>query len=760
MRVFYPIFSVTLAFLFALFLCLPGHAKTVEYALTIAEQPIDITGEPVMGMTINGGIPGPTLYYTEGDNARITVHNSMDVSTSIHWHGLLVPPGMDGVPYISFPPIAPGETFVYEYPIRQSGTYWYHSHSNLQEQSGVYGSIVIYPREPDIKADKDYVVLLSDWTNQNPHQVMNTLKRGSEWFAIEKGSSQSIIGAMRAGKLNDYFMRELQRMPPMDISDVAYDRFLANGKPEIHLEAEADETLRLRIIDGSAMTFFYLEYAGGPMTIISADGQDVTPVNEQRFLISVAETYDVLIKVPKNGAYELRATAQDSSAFASVWIGQGEKHYAPAVPAPNLYEGMGKPTLDEILALTPSGSIGMTDAQVEAGEFDKPGMMGMHDMSNMEKPMGMSMGEHTMHMPSMKIPTFTPDVAQPGTGKKFAKDFRPLASDVSSTKLLAVDGGEQRPWPPYQQLRSTHNTAFSREQPVREIRLTLDGDMERYIWTLNNQILSETDTIKIQEGEIVRFIMINRTMMHHPMHLHGHFFRVINDQGDYSPLKHTVDVAPMSTTVIEFNANEVGDWFFHCHLLYHMKSGMARVVHYEEFTPPEDVQAVRNKLYVDPWYTYAQGGFYSNMTDGTLTVSNTRNMLTFDWEVGWQDVETSQTEIILTWDRYINRFFSFYFGGDFGNEVPNNRGILGLRYLLPLNFEYTMFIGTDGGGRFQVDKTFQLTPRLSLVGRSRFDTKTYWENEASLLYMLTQQLSAGVIINSDYGFGGGLELEF
>lgn len=730
-------------FLF-LFFGLPAQSKLVEYELTIAEEPVNITGKSASGMTINGSIPGPTLYYTEGDTARIKVHNKMDVSTSLHWHGVLVPPGMDGVPYVSFPPIAPGETFVYEYPIRQSGTYWYHSHSNLQEQSGVYGAIVIASKMPDIRADHDYVVVLSDWTNQAPHQVLRTLKRGSDWFGIEKGSSQSIIGAIRAGKFKDYFMRELQRMPPMDISDVAYDRFLANGKSEIHLEAQADEILRLRIIDGSSMTFFYLEYAGGPMTIISADGQPVEPIEEERFLISVAETYDVLIKVPDGGAYELRATAQDNSAFASIWVGQGEKHYASAIPSPNLYHNMEKSSLKEIFALTPSASIGMPDSAVNAGEFDQPGMMGMHNM----------------HMPAMDMPKSPPNVAQPGSGKLFAKNYRPLASDVSSAKGLAIDGSMQRPWPPYQQLRATHNTTFSTEKPVREVRLTLDGDMERYVWMLNNQILAEDDVIKINEGEVVRFIMINRTMMHHPMHLHGHFFRVINDQGDYSPLKHTVDVAPMSTTVIEFDANENGDWFFHCHLLYHMKSGMARVVHYEEFTPPEAVQEVRDKLYIDPLYAYGHGGFYSNMTEGTVTLSNTRNIFSFNWEVGWQDVDTTETEIMATWDRYINRFFSFYLGGDFGNEVANNRGILGIRYLLPLNFEYTMFVGTDGGGRFQVNKTFQLTPRLSLAGQARYDTKTYWENEASLAYLLTQQFAVAAIINSDYGFGAGIELQF
>ncbi|MBA3004802.1 MAG: copper oxidase, partial [Desulfurivibrio sp.] len=356
------------------------HAATVEYDLSISHQELNITGNPAWSMTVNGGIPGPTLRFKEGDFARIRVKNTMNVDTSIHWHGLLVPPGMDGVPNISFPPISPGSTFTYEFPIRQSGTYWYHSHTSLQEQRGVYGSIVIEPSQPGKKPDQDHVVLLSDWTDQDPHEVNRTLKRGSEWFALEKGSAQSIFGAARLGMLGDYFKRELQRMPAMDIADVAYDRFLANGKPESTLSVKPHETVRLRIIDGSATTYFHLEFAGGPMTIVAADGQDVEPVQKSRFLIAVAETYDVLIQVPASGAYEFRATAHDGSGYASVWIGSGKRHPAGDVPRPNLYHSMGNIGLKQIFALTPAETMGMPDHKVETGTFDQPGMMGMDSM--------------------------------------------------------------------------------------------------------------------------------------------------------------------------------------------------------------------------------------------------------------------------------------------------------------------------------------------------------------------------------------------
>ena len=756
-----------------------GWAETVTHKLTIAQEKISIAGTTAEGMTINGGIPGPTLRFQEGDTARIHVHNRMMVPTSIHWHGILVPPDMDGVPYISFPPIQPGSTFTYEFPIRQSGTYWYHSHSNLQEQSGVYGSIVIEPRLQHLNqnVDGDHVILLSDWTTEDPHGVLRSLKRGSEWYAIEKGSSQSILGAARAGMLSDYFKRELQRMPAMDIADVAYDYFLANGQPETVISAKGEEVVRLRIINGSATTYFHLEYAGGPMTIISADGLEVQPVEQQRFLIAVAETYDVLIRLPRSGAYELRATAHDGSGYASVWLGNGQRMHAPDVPKPNLYQGMRHGRLFSIWALTPSGAIGMPDNQIKAGKFDQPGMMSMQDMS-MEQSHTMDHSKHTTpsrpnvhHEDNSKHEADNPtagNMTKPhnmmSKGKKYAKNFRPFASDVSSMQDIAADGMDpRRPWPPYAKLRAIEPTAFDPNKPVRDIRLTLDGDMERYVWFLNNKPLSESDVIRIRRGEVVRFIMINRTMMHHPMHLHGHFFRVLNGQGDHAPLKHTVDVAPMSTTVIEFSANEFGDWFFHCHLLYHMKSGMARVIHYEGYQPDPEVAATRLNLFKESWYLGGEADVLSNMTEGALTLSDTRNIFQVAWEVGWQDVDETDWEGLLTYDRYFNRFMSIFVGADFlgeGNSTEETRGVLGLRYLLPLNIESTAWVDSDAGARVTIEKEFTLTPRLSLIGEVEYDTHDLWEGKAGLSYALTKHVSLLGQWHSEFGWGGGLQMRF
>jgi hypothetical protein len=283
--------------------------------------------------------------------------------------------------------------------------------------------------------------------------------------------------------------------------------------------------------------------------------------------------------------------------------------------------------------------------------------------------------------------------------------------------------------------------------------------MERYVWLLNNKPLSANDAIRINEGEIVRFHMINRTMMHHPMHLHGHFFRVINSQGEYAPLKHTVDVAPMSTTVIEFNANEVGDWFFHCHLLYHMKSGMAGVVHYENFQPSDEVAAIRDKLFVENWYFAGEAHVLSQMTEGFLTLASSKNTLSLEWEVGWEEVDDNEWEGLLTWEHYMNRFFSFFLGGDMlgvAGETERTRAVAGLHYLLPLNIQSGLWVDSDGGARFNMEKELALTPRLHLHGETEYDSHDKWEGGAELSYLVTKDFSLAVRWHSEFQWGAGL----
>lgn len=849
-QMFFIIF-ITLSF-FSTF----THGALREYQLTIALQDITIKDKSAVGMTINGTIPGPTLRFSEGDLARIHVTNTLPVSSSIHWHGLLVPADMDGVPFVTQTPIAPGETFVYEFPIRQTGTYWYHSHSELQEQRGLYGSIVIADDKTGI--DRDQVVLLSDWTTDLPGSIIKTLKRGSEWYSLQKGSAQSLFGAAKAGRLGDYFMRELQRMPPMDLADVAYDYFLTNGEPVARLEAKGGETVRLRVINGSATTYFHVNFSGGTMTVISADGQPVKPFETDLFLIGVAETYDILVEMPEGGSYELRATAHDGSGFTSTWLGEGRQHPARTIPKPNLYEPMEHGSMGSVFALTPAGSMGMPDHLVEDGTFDEPGIEhSTHQMPGDSRDAGMSghqmtgemnsspekshsvmnpgampgpaeggmMGSMEMPVEHGKMATSTTagsssatmqadthekmdhgqsDMSQTDTmadhgdtgaspdrsgdmgrmgshdmkqveateGKKndhvssarsFGNKFGFLETDIASRQDRATEGGVQRPGTPYKYLKAQSPTKMPSGAAVREVRMTLDGDMERYTWFLNNKPLSETDSIRIREGEITRFIMINRTMMHHPMHLHGHFFRVINGHGEYSPLKHTVDVAPMSTTVIEFYGDEVGDWFFHCHLLYHMKSGMARLVHYEGFEPASDVARVRERLYKDPFYFYGMADISSNMTEGSLTLENSRYTFEALWEAGWQGVDETEWEGVLTADYHVNRFSSFFVGADFlgeGSSSDETRGVLGARYLLPLNIKAAAWVDSDGGARFFLEKEFELTPRVGLHGEVEYDTHSQWEGKVGLTYLISKDFSLIGNWHSEYGFGAGLQVRF
>jgi len=350
-----------------------------------------------------------------------------------------------------------------------------------------------------------------------------------------------------------------------------------------------------------------------------------------------------------------------------------------------------------------------------------------------------------------------------GSARPFGTNFGLLETDISSRENLAREGSPERPGTPYPQLKAVQVTTLPNDAPVRKIRLTLDGDMKRYTWFINNKAISENDRIRIKAGEVVRFIMINRTMMHHPMHLHGHFFRVLNGQGDYAPLKHTVDVAPMSTTVIEFYGNEVGDWFFHCHLLYHMKSGMARFVHYQGFDAGSNVMAARNLLLNDPLYFYGTADVRNSMTSGDLILTNTRWAFTADWEVGWQNVDATDWEGLVAAAYHLNRFTSFFGGVNFSGEGSSSdysRGVLGLRYLLPLNFEFSTWVDTDSGGRFMLEKEFQLTPRIALHGEAEYDTHEQCEGKADLSYTISRDFSALAGWHSDYGWGVGVQVRF
>lgn len=679
-----------------------GFAGIVEYDLNITYKTLNITGKNVKAMAINDSIPGPTLRFREGDVARIRFKNSMDVATSVHWHGILLPYRQDGVPYVTNPPIEPGETKSFEFTIRQAGTYWFHSHTGLQEQRGVYGSIVITPKEGErVFSDRDKVIVLSDWTDENPDEILRTLKSGSDYYSLKKGTMQSLLGAAKKGALMDVMKRSLMRMPPMDVSDVAYDAFLANGKVETTIPAKPGEKIRLRFINAATATYFYLQFAGGPVQIVSADGKDVQPVNVDRFLMIVAETYDLIVTVPENGSYEFRATAQDGSGHTSIFIGRGKRILAPNVPEPNLYK--------------------MRMTMNHGGK----------KMKNMDSKMKTSMDHSEMKMPMGK---------------------------VKMMDMVSMNAGNERPLSPYKKLRSVGKSTLPKKNPTREVVLTLTGDMERYIWSMNGEILAADNVIRIRHGENVRFVLINKTMMHHPMHLHGHFFRVINGQGDYSPLKHTVDVPPLSTQIIEFEANEYNDWFFHCHILYHAKAGMARVVSYKDKQLDVDLKKIRHKLYKDSWYPTIIATAQSHMTDGIAVFSNSRNILSTTWQVGWQRVDKTDYDVELAYDRYYNRFFNLFAGVNLTNDY--DRGIFGIRYLLPFNVESTLRVDSEGEFRIELTQGLQLTSRFGIFGDIEYDTESKEEWLLGGKYTLSKNLALTGQYHSDFGAGAGLEFRY
>lgn len=739
--------------------------RVVETELVIARESVEIAGAVSDGMTVNGAIPGPTLRWRVGDLARIHVTNTMDVPSSIHWHGLLLPNEQDGVPGLTTPGIRPGRTHTFEIPIRHPGTYWYHSHTALQEQRGVYGAIVIEPAvdaadgghlasmhtgmhdaarmahaaDPET-SDRDVVLVLSDWTRRNPNEILRLLKRGSEYFSVEKGTAQSLWGALRAGELASVFRRSLGRMPPMDLSDVAYDAFLVNGKPVTTIDAEPGERLRLRIVNAAASTYFYLGIAGRPFRVVAADGIDVQPFETDRLLMALAETYDVVVEVPEDGRLEFRATAQDGSGSASAWIGEGPDRPAADVPRPNLYamrhgdHGAGH---------------GPHETHAPALERHGPpqGDHGGHDRRAEDPAARHDMGAEDAH-------------ARHGMGT-VETHTRHDMDGATPHAMLAADARtpDPRPLPPYAALRARQPSVLPEEAPTRTIRLRLTGNMDRYVWSFDGRTLAESDVIPVQRGEILRVELENTTMMHHPLHLHGHFFRVLGPGASrkddpFAPLKHTVDVAPLQTTTIEFFADAEADWFFHCHVLYHMKAGMSRIFHYEGDVPDPALAEERAELFRDPIYAWAEASGLSQFTEGEVVASNRRHELGVEWEIGYRgDVDH---EVLPRYRYHVNRFYRLIAGASLEDE--RDVAIFGAEALLPLNFDGRAWVDTRGHGRFALAKELDLTTRIRFVGEVEYDTEQGFEGSTGLRFRIHRHAAIAAEWHSEFGGGAGVEL--
>jgi FtsP/CotA-like multicopper oxidase with cupredoxin domain len=523
------------ACLAAWLLLLAAPAGAAEYDLVIDELPVNLSGHPATATAINGTVPGPALRWREGEDVTIRVTNHLPVSTSLHWHGILLPYGMDGVPGISFPGIRPGETFVYRFTVGQSGTYWYHGHSGTQEQTGLYGPLIIEPKAAEPYAyDRDYPVLLSDWTDEDPARVLARLKKRPDYYNRHRRTLGDFLRDVRRDGWKRTVSERLawgrMRMSPTDIADVsgATYTYLMNGRPpEPGWSARytPGERVRLRLINGSSMTYFDLRIPGLPMTVVQADGQDVVPVTVDEIRLAVAETYDVIV-APRDGrAYTLYAEAMDRSGHARGTLAPREGMTAP-VPAP-------RPPPVRALSDMPMAMAGMD--------------MGGAGMEGME---GMDAGG--MAMPGMA--TSGSRLDDPGVG---------LAG--SGRRVLT-----------YADLRA--RAPYPKGPPGREIELHLTGNMERYTWSFDGKKYSEAVPVDFTRGERVRVVLVNDTMMDHPIHLHGMWMELENGAGPDRPRKHTINVKPGERVSFIVHADAPGAWAFHCHLLYHMDAGMFRKV--------------------------------------------------------------------------------------------------------------------------------------------------------------------------------------
>ena len=722
-----------------------------EYNLTIEENEITLSGVTAKGMTINGGIPGPTLEFNEGDLAIINVTNKMDEETSVHWHGLILPNFYDGVPYLTTPPIKPNTTFQYRIPINQSGTYWYHSHTMLQEQKGVYGSIVIHPKEKTLDYDKDLVVVLSDWTNEKPINVLRNLKRGNEWYQVKKGTAVPLSRVIKEDALGAQFKFWRDRMEGTDIADIYYPAFLANGKKVAEYpEFKAGEKVRLRFINASASSYYWVDFGGGNPMIVASDGVDVTPEYKNRFLFAIAETYDVIVTIPE-GTLEITATAQDGSGNMSIRLGSGKLYPATVIDRPDKVAMMKQMAKMDMKMGAPA-LVGNKNSNTPEVLMQKYGMKMNMDMKDgqMENEMNMEMKKDVMPM----------------NHKMMQKDTTSFNYDTRKTYFN------------YDFLKAKENTTYKADIPVTDLLLNLTGNMQRYVWSLNGIPLSETDKIKIKGGEVTRITLNNLTMMHHPMHLHGHYFRVINENGERSPLKHTVNVPPMQKVVIEFYNEEYGDWFFHCHVLYHMMGGMARVFSYDtprdERMKPYPVQKLIDET--DHYYSWGAARVGSNFNELLLMSSNIRNEFGLRAEFDYNQ----NAEIEVNYNRYLNDWVRVYAGVNTETSTPNSYdtfntvGLVGVKYFTPYRFNVDVSMDHQLRPRIRLDRELLIFPRIFLEGEYEYRADFGWVNDLEnnnsyegetqwligASYILSRNFSIQGNYNNRYGWGGGLSIRF
>jgi FtsP/CotA-like multicopper oxidase with cupredoxin domain len=717
--------------------------KVVRYDLHIKDTLVNFTGKTKRAIAVNGQIPMPTLTFTQGDTAEIHVYNELKEGTSLHWHGLILPNKEDGVPYLTQMPIEPNTTHVYRFPIVQNGTHWYHSHSGLQEQIGMYGSMILNKRSDDTTFRKGIddlptiPVIISEWTDYNPNNVHRMLHNATDWFAIKKGSTQSYIEAIKEGHFTTKVKNEFKRMLAMDVSDVYYDRFFLNGYVESQLsQFKAGDKVRLRISNAGASTYFWLNYGGGKFQVVANDGNDVEPTEVDRLIIAVSETYDIVLTIPeKNKSFAFQATSEDRINRSLLYIGEGEKQNMAPLPRLKYFEGMKM----------------MNSMMKMNGDLDD---------------MGMNMSLNQMDMNVVMYPEITgASNAQLKENKENQYNSNALSDIVTLN---------------YSMLKSPHNTSLPKDAPTKVLKFELTGNMNRYVWSMDNKVVSESDKILIKKGENVKMIIYNGSMMRHPMHLHGHDFRVLNGQGDNAPLKNIIDIMPMETDTLEFNANMEGDWFFHCHILYHMMSGMGRVFTYQNQAPNPLIpnpKLAQRKLFGEDrkFHSMAENDFATNGNDGMVMIQNTRWSIGSEWRLGYNNMHGYESETHI--GRYIGKmqwlmpFIGFDWryrklqNGEFEknlfgqvNTKDERRQIsFGVAYVLPMLVTFQSEVYQDGNLRLQLMREdIPLSKRL----RGEFMVNTDKEFMLGARYIFNKNMGLRTHYDSDMGYGIGLYFNY
>ena len=576
----------------------PGHPAVLtgtDFSLEIADTPVNYTGVSRLATTVNGGIPAPILHWKEGTTVTLRVRNRLRVPTSIHWHGIIVPFNQDGVPGISFEGIAPGETFVYRFPVRQSGTYWYHAHSRFQEQTGLFGPLVIEPSGADRHSTtRDYVVMLSDWTDEDPERIYAKLKKQSDYYNFAQPTVPDFYRDVREKGLREALaMRKMwneMRMNPTDLSDVsAYTyTYLMNGATPAGNwtgQFRPGEKVRLRFINGSSQTLFDVRIPGLQMTVVSADGQDVEPVSVDEIRISVAETYDVIVEPQEDRAYTVFAQSIDRSGYARGTLAPrvGMEAQVPKVDPVQwltMRDMMGAMAMSGGSSHDMAGMSGM-DHDSSAGMKNMPGMEGMdhgkmpgmdHDMKDMPGMPGMDHGNMAGMNLSGRAPVHHARTEY-GPGVDMHVDMPRTNLDDPGIGLR--DNG--RRVLTYADLHTIGGPIDARE-PSREIELHLTGNMQRFIWSFDGVKFSQSKPVHFKSGERLRIVLVNDTMMNHPIHLHGMWSELESPEGTFQVRKHTINVQPAQRITYAVSADNPGRWAYHCHLLYHMEAGMFREV--------------------------------------------------------------------------------------------------------------------------------------------------------------------------------------